>query len=85
MVKKITSYLAPLCGVCVLIFCDYIVIAMNLSQDVGKIAFIAIYNLIVFLALWAYFSAMWSDPGFVPNQYEYDLSKMSVLIAALYR
>ena len=41
--------------------------------------------MIVFLALWAYFSAMFSDPGFVPNQYEYDLSKMSVLIAALYR
>lgn len=84
MAKKITSYTAPFCGVCTLIICDYVVIMMNWSTGSGATIFIIIYNVFLVLALWSYFGAMWSDPGFVPLEYEYNLSKMSRLTAALY-
>jgi hypothetical protein len=85
MGKKITSYSAPFFGVCTLIFSDFTVIIMNLPLSNSSISFIVLYNILVFLALWSLFSAMWCDPGFIPRDSVYDLSKMSRLTAALYK
>lgn len=85
MPKKYTSYTAPFCGVCTLLYCEYLVIMMRPNLSTGILIFLIFYTILVVMALWSYFSAMLSDPGYVPHDYEYDLSRMSRLTAALYR
>lgn len=80
---KLKSYLAPVCAVAAIAFADYCIIVIQPHAD--KYIWIAIYNLIVALALWSLISTFLSDPGYVPINGKYDLSNMPRLVASLYQ
>ncbi len=79
---KISSYLAPICAVSAIVFADYCIIVIQ-PYDTNYV-WITVYNIIVVFALWSLISTYFSDPGFVPANGKYDLSRMPRLVASLY-
>lgn len=79
---KASSYIAPVCAVCALGFADYCIIII---QPNNNYVWLVCYNLFVFLALWSLLSTYFTDPGFVPINGKYDLSKLPRLVASLYK
>ena len=47
--------------------------------------YIVLYELIVIMVLWCLFRLVVSDPGYIPQDYRYDVETLDALDKALYR
>ena len=71
--KKLSSYTAPIFGILCLLLADYTVFKIQPVYDTGAVIFYVIYNLLILLTIWSLASTLFSDPGFIPLKYKYNM------------
>ena len=73
-----SAYIVPIFALFALLLSDVAFFLVNSSVwTFGTIFLASFYNFLVFMALWSLVSTFYSDPGFVPFTYEYEISNMS--------
>ena len=83
--RHFASYLAPLASLLALLLGLYSFYCFNFvpAKSAFFTALFFVYAFLVLMSFWALATAFFSDPGFVPLQYEYDQSKFTATSKAL--
>ena len=76
--RNFSSTIVPIFSGLVMLLSDTAFgLAQNGNWNAGSITLTVVFNILVFMSLWSLLATMLSDPGYVPKNYEYDVSKMN--------
>lgn len=88
MAKGCCSYVAPCFAICTIAICDYAFCIFQATHvedmTTGLILEIIFYNLLALMSVWSLLMALFTNPGYVPQNYDYSQDKLSKTTLALY-